>query len=234
MTEPPRDPDPWPPLVHPTPGPAPAPQYGVGQPPPRRREAPVGLAIASGVVAGGVALLEVATAVASVPAASEFSDEIDAGGSAYNVFTTYDALEILVLPGLVAAYVVSCLWLQFARSNTAVISPGFQHRRGGVWVWLGWWVPIVNLWFPLQVVRDVGEASGRGGAVPGVGLWWAGWLVYLFGNRIGANISTSAESSVVAALPMFETITALGCVVACVMWCRLLHRITQDQAAALS
>jgi hypothetical protein len=52
-----------------------------------------------------------------------------------------------------------------------------------VWAVLGWVVPIVQLWFPKQVVDDAWTALGR---LPGraqkrrTGWWWLAWLVAFF------------------------------------------------------
>lgn len=203
-----------------------------GPPGPPAREAPTALAVAAAVLAVVVALLQVATAVAAVPAAGDLRDVLENGGSA-GLFSWYTALAVLILPVLVASYVVTCLWLQQARSNAEAIRPVVRHRRGSIWVWLGWWVPIVSLWFPLQVVRDVAEGSATTGRRPGLGLWWTGWLVWLFANRASAQVVGSSDPEVVGSLPVVEGIGTLALVVACVQWCRLVRWITTEQKAAL-
>lgn len=216
------------------PGPA-GPPSGAPWPYAPTRNAPVGLAIASAVIAIVMALVEITTALSSAQAAGEFRDAIRRGLSSYDVFTLYDALELLLFPVMLAAYVVSCLWLQLSRSNTFVIDPAARHQRRTIWVWLGWWVPIVSLWFPYQVVRDVqdGSRSKTGRAPVGLGLWWTAWLVYIIGNRVTARVSTSDDADVVGILPAAEAVTAVAIVVACVMWCRLVRNITALQQDAL-
>lgn len=218
-----------------TPGPT-APATGTPWPYGPARNAPVGLAIASAVIAIGFALVEVASALSAGQAADEIRDAIRDGQTAYDVFTLYDAFELLLFPVMAAAYVVSCLWLHFARSNTLVIDPSTHHRRRTIWVWLGWWVPIVALWFPYQVVRDVqdGSRGAQGRAPVGLGLWWTAWLVYIIGNRMTSQASTSDDPDVVGTLPVIEGVTAVAVVVACVIWCRLLQNITAMQQEALA
>lgn len=197
------------------------------------REAPVALGVAAGVLALGVTLLQVATAVAAVPAAREFRDAVRGGGSPGDVLTWYDGLGVLLILALVATYVVTCLWLQVARANAEAISPGAPQRRARLWVWLGWWVPVVSLWFPFQVVRDVVGASRRSGGAPGLGLWWTAWLVWAFANRASGRIGGSSDADLVTALPAVEMIAAIALVVACARWCRILHWTTTQQRAAL-
>ena len=87
-------------------------------------------------------------------------------------------MNLLVLPFALATYVVSCGWLHSARKAACVISPGVPHARSWLWVWLGWWVPVVSFWFPFQVVRDVRRASVVRDAAA-IGPWWALWLTLM-------------------------------------------------------
>ncbi|MFC7503045.1 hypothetical protein, partial [Nocardioides sp. GCM10030258] len=127
MTEPSREPSPWPGPAYPA-----TPPSGAAWPPAPQRSAPTALAVASGVLAIVLALLAVVIAIASGPASKEFADAARAGYSTYDVFTSYDGLALLLFPFLIGAYVVSCLWLQFARANTMAIAPRVPHQRGRV------------------------------------------------------------------------------------------------------
>ncbi|MGH3470091.1 MAG: DUF4328 domain-containing protein [Thermocrispum sp.] len=54
------------------------------------------------------------------------------------------------------------------------------HRNGARWVFISWFVPILNLVVPREVVADVWAASKPAGTRRGSGLlgwWWACWLV---------------------------------------------------------
>src|SRR5699024_3862858 len=50
-----------------------------------------------------------------------------------------------------------------------------HQRRAAHWAVLGWIVPVVNLWFPFQVVADA--ARGVGARRPNPRPWWIAWLV---------------------------------------------------------
>lgn len=200
-----------------------------------QRRAPKGLAIASIAVAIGLTALLVVTAVAAWPAAREFREAAELGRSTLDVFTVYDGLGLLLIPAVIAAYVVSCLWLQAARTNTITLEPHGRHQRGSVWVWLGWWVPIVSFWFPYQVVRDVQYHSvRRTGARRNLALWWAPWLVYTVSAYAINRATGSQDLGMIDALPVLETVAATAAVLACIQWCRIVHTITANQEAALS
>ena len=79
------------------------------------------------------------------------------------VITAYGAaglLYYLMLP----TWIVGSLWLSRARENAVLIAPD-QIRRSAVWAWLGWWAPIVFLWFPKQIVDDSWQITSSAAAV---------------------------------------------------------------------
>jgi len=62
------------------------------------------------------------------------------------------------LLAVLAAGVVFIVWLWRARGNAELFCSG-RHRRGRSWVIGGWFCPVVNFWFPKQIVDDVIAAS---------------------------------------------------------------------------
>jgi Domain of unknown function (DUF4328) len=62
---------------------------------------------------------------------------------------------------LLAAAAIFLIWLRRARVNTEEMA-SFPHRRARPWVVWGWICPVVNLWFPFQIVEDVYDASRPG------------------------------------------------------------------------
>jgi hypothetical protein len=92
---------------------------------------------------------------------------------------------ILNLFGLlvVGAGVLFLVWLWQARDNTEAFRGG-RHRHEQGWVIGSWICPIVQFWYPLQVVQDVVRASepaDRPGAARSRETrallygWWAAW-----------------------------------------------------------
>lgn len=199
-----------------------------------RPKVPEGLAIASAVIAIVLVAVQVSLFLTSIPAEQDFVDAVQQGGTPDDVLTLYDALALPLLAAMVAAYVVSCLWLQLSRRNALAISPHYPHARSAVWVWLGWWVPIVALWFPYQVVRDIRDGSQQDRKAIGLGIWWTSWLVFISGSRITARLASSTDPDTIEQLSVFEGVTTVAVVVACVQWCRILHRVTTDQQAGLA
>lgn len=149
----------------------------------------------------------------------------------------------LYLGFILGAGVVFITWLWRARLNSEELSYG-QHYRERGWVVGSWFCPIVNLWFPYQVVRDVlrfsdpknrgldGDSS-RGG--PLVIVWWLTWL----GSSIAAYYSFAVYREVPASaedvLSMFDrmavadTVSAVFEVAAAVLAIVIIRRITAWQ-----
>ncbi|MGW2421939.1 DUF4328 domain-containing protein [Streptomyces sp. NPDC001709] len=68
-------------------------------------------------------------------------------------------------------------WLLRLRENARVLS-GDTPKYAGIWVFLGWLVPVVNLWFPRGIVVDAFRSSAPGRKLPGsVNVWWGLWLI---------------------------------------------------------
>jgi Domain of unknown function (DUF4328) len=199
---------------------------------------PRGLAVASAILAGVVTVVQIGAALTASSAADDYAQASREGRAALDVFTAYDAVTILQFPALLAAYIVTCVWLLKSRNLIEHRVPEFVHKRSKVWIWLGWWVPIVSLWFPLQVVRDI--RRGSVGHPRGAGIlagWWAFWLIYQIGYQIPSAMTTSTEltdPSTFDALPWVEGINTLAVVVALACWLGIIRQITRGQEALLA
>ena len=113
-------------------------------------------------------------------------DEFDSG---IESITNSGPLLDLVGYLFVGTAIAFLIWLWQARENTQVFRPvqpgGFDsHRHTQGWVIGSWICPIVQFWYPLQVVEDVARASeppaqpgaARSGQVRGLLYgWWGAW-----------------------------------------------------------
>lgn len=150
----------------------------------------------------------------------------------------YAGNALLYLLLLTVAGVLTCLWLAQARANTRLIDPDFQHARRSGWIWGGWVCPVVNFWFPFQIVRDVYRPAARdSGASPTIGLWWTSWVVFIVVSRIANRMADRAidgatDNGAEAAMAVLALIT----VVALVLWAMVVRQVItlQHQALGLS
>lgn len=90
----------------------------------------------------------------------------------HTAFITYTILVALWLLVGIATFVLVGCWLGQAWCHADRIAPD-QQRRSKVWVWLSWIVPVINLWFPKQVIDDVWRSTVRDPAKPRTECWWS-------------------------------------------------------------
>jgi hypothetical protein len=174
------------------------------------------------------------SALISSDADRQYEAAVAEGRSVDDVFTAYDTVGILSLPVLIGAWFVSCVWLGRARNNALLLVPGGQ-RRSAVWVWLGWLLPFVSLWFPKQILDDTIKATAPAAGVRpfATGWYWASWIVMNLLSNAQFRLTFQAEPQD-AVIPGLEFAIAIATTVALVFWALLVQRISavQDKLAA--
>ncbi len=185
--------------------------------------------------AGLLTLIEVAQATAAFPASAQFVAAARSGTDVSSVLTWYDATVLFSLPMQVLAWVATCVWLSRARRNAVTMHPGSKQVRGKAWVWWGWLVPVVCLWFPYQVVRDVVTALRSDGSPRRLGVWWSAWVVYIGTDSATSFLVPSSgvpDEAAALAIGPLEAVNALSCLVALVPWVLIVRTVGADQDAA--
>jgi heme/copper-type cytochrome/quinol oxidase subunit 2 len=175
-----------------------------------------------------VTVFGLVSAALAWPAQARYLEAAERGQSYWETWTAFDLASIAQLPLTIAVYVVTCLWLYRARTNAAVLQPYLHHARSPGWAWGGWVCPVVNFWFPYQVVRDVARDPQAPRPVPGIGAWWTSWLLSTVVSGVGAQFAGTDTSPV----PVFGALMSAGAVlqaVALVLWLRIVREITQQQ-----
>ena len=103
-------------------------------------------------------------------------------------------------------------------------SPGTYQRRAAYWAVLGWIVPVVNLWFPFQVVADA--ARGVGARRPNPLPWWIAWLVLsavIALDPTGGDLLTASDLTTWIHV---QQVVAVVAVVAWALWWRVVRSAT--------
>jgi Domain of unknown function (DUF4328) len=141
----------------------------------------VGLLLAGlGWVVRGV--WEVRLAVAGEPAAGP----PDQGDGVHRQLNSLEnSYQLVTSAGGVLVFLCAMLflsWLLRLRDNARALS-GETPKYAGIWVFLGWFVPVVNLWFPRGIVADAFRGSAPGRRLPrSVDVWWGLWLIGMLGG----------------------------------------------------
>lgn len=193
-----------------------------------------GLGIAVVVLSTLLAAAYWASALLAPSADRSYEAAVAEGRSTTDVFTAYELVTLLAFPVMIAAWIVTCVWLSRARDNALLINPQGQ-RRSPVWVWLGWLVPFVSLWFPKQILDDTIKATAPAAGRPliATGWYWAAWIAMNLLSNLQFRLSIGAdpEDSV---MPRVEFTVAIATTVALVFWLILVRRVSaiQDRLAA--
>ncbi|AXB45931.1 DUF4328 domain-containing protein [Amycolatopsis albispora] len=128
------------------------------------------------------------------------------------------------------------LWCWRARLNAEALSPA-RHRLTRGWVIGGWFCPVVQLWFPYQVVSDIEKASRPDAtadlrANPLIGRWWVMLVVSLLLDQYVTQVVLRTVSAETLREAAGLTTVASGLqLIAAVMALVILRRITAAQAA---
>ena len=143
---------------------------------------------------------------------------------------------------LLAAAVVFIVWLWRVRWNAEMFCRG-EHRYTRGWVLGGWLVPVVNLWYPKQVVDDVVAASDQRTdplitslqEVPGTRLVWAWWLTWVAGFVTGnivqrGVLAGASELGDLRTNVILSSVSALFTTGAAVLAVILIQRIDELQS----
>jgi heme/copper-type cytochrome/quinol oxidase subunit 2 len=159
-------------------------------------------------------------------------DGLDAVDWSLAVYYVATGLAVL---GLVAGFVTGSMWLHRARRNAEELAPQGRHARSAGWAWGGWVTPVVALWFPFQVVRDVRRALSPRESAALIGFWWTLFLASEVGVRASMNLQGDAlarfENAGVA--QQMSVITAAVMIAALAGWGQVLRVVTLEQHARM-
>lgn len=97
-----------------------------------------------------------------------------ADGERIDRLTLWTSMEVLAI---LVTGVLFIVWLHTAHRSSRMDRPAMRHSSG--WAIGGWFVPVLNLWRPFQMVSDV-RRGATGDADAGVsfrqGWWWGTWV----------------------------------------------------------
>ena len=182
-----------------------------------------------------IAGAQVVVAGLAGPAYERYMEAAAIGEDPSVVWAPYNTAGLVADVLFIVAGLVTIVWLSIARANAEALRPMSPHKRSRGWAWGGWICPVVCLWFPYQVVRDVERATSRRPRRD-IGWWWATWLVFFFGVGGLADVPTDADVAQLRSLRGIamatETVVAAAAMAAAALWFVIVRRIMADQAAA--
>lgn len=119
------------------------------------------------------------TALASVPGYRSFQDQLESGIDPKKIVTIYGSVSVIVTVASIGAWIYTSRWLRDAVDVANLNVPGTVRLHRG-WAMWGWVAPIVSLWFPRMIVKDVLKSKQVTDVNDGINLntWWMTWLMY--------------------------------------------------------
>lgn len=119
------------------------------------------------------------TALASVPSFRSYQDQLDGGIEPNKIVTIYGSISIIVTVASIGAWIYTSRWLLLAVDSANLNVPK-TIRLGRGWAVWGWVAPIVSLWFPRMIVKDLLISKRVSDVNDGINVntWWMTWLMY--------------------------------------------------------
>jgi hypothetical protein len=181
---------------------------------------------------GLLTVLQLTCSVLAIPASRRFAEADRSGEDPAQIVTAFDVVSMIVVIVTLAAWIVCSLWLSVAYDNARAVAPE-RLRRAKIWVWLGWWVPVVSLWFPKIIVDDVWSATAtrtREACPPrGTAAWWTFWAAGLL-ITTGLTGWSMTGHTVTGGVVALEWVLTTCTIAAFALWVPIVRAVTATQA----
>lgn len=165
-------------------------------------------------------------AMASIPGAQSYRDQLAAGTVPDKIVTPYDALTVIVPITMIGAWIISSRWLGRLHDAATANNPT-AIRRSRRWVIWGWIVPVVSLWFPKNLIDDLLKTTGSEEAKKLIGkdsmTWWLTWIGYALVNNFSTVAAFDAPSDYVPIRPEIEIAAACLMTGSYLVWIRIVR-----------
>ena len=167
-------------------------------------------------------------ALASIPSAQSYRDQLASGTAADQIVTAFDAMTVIIPITMISSWVITSLWLKKLHLAATAINPTAMRLKRP-WVFWSWIVPVVSLWFPKGIVEDLLKANGNDEAKSLIGkdtlTWWLTWVGFALVNNIGIVSAFDAADGYVPIRPELELAGACLLTGAYLVWIRIVKTI---------
>jgi len=167
-------------------------------------------------------------ALASIPGAQSYRDQLAAGTAAYQIVTVYDAITVIIPITMISSWVITSRWLKGLHIAATDADPTAMRLKRP-WVLWSWIVPVVSLWFPKNLIEDLLKAEGSTEAKALIGkdtlTWWLTWVGFALVNNVGIVLAFDPPVGYVPIRPEFELAGACLLTGAYLVWIRIVRTL---------
>ena len=167
-------------------------------------------------------------ALASIPSAQSYRDQLASGTAADQIVTAYDAMTVIIPITMISSWVITSLWLKKLHIAATATNPTAMRLKRP-WVFWSWIVPVVSLWFPKNIIEDLLKAEGSDESKSLIGkdtlTWWLTWVGFALVNNIGIVSAFDAADSYVPIRPELELAGACLLTGAYLVWIRIVKAL---------
>ena len=167
-------------------------------------------------------------ALASIPSAQSYRDQIASGTAADQIVTAYDAMTVIIPITMISSWIITSLWLKKLHIAATTTNPTAMRLKRP-WVFWSWIVPVVSLWFPKRLIEDLLKSEGSNEAKSLIGkdtlTWWLTWVGFALVNNIGIVSAFDAADGYVPIRPELELAGACLLTGAYLVWIRIVKTL---------
>ncbi len=167
-------------------------------------------------------------ALASIPSAQSYRDQLASGTAADQIVTAYDAMTVIIPITMISSWVITSLWLKKLHIAATATNPTAMRLKRP-WVFWSWIVPVVSLWFPKNLIEDLLKSEGSDEATTLIGkdtlTWWLTWVGFALVNNIGIVSAFDAADGYVPIRPELELAGACLLTGAYLVWIRIVNTL---------
>ena len=133
-------------------------------------------------------------------------------------------LMVLVYLSTVISF---CMWTSRMMKNTWAIKGGNAQMKPG-WA-VGWYfIPLANLWKPVQAVQEMRDAVFTHGKGLSLTPWWATWVISNFVSRISSKMPTDTIAELQSS-SLFDAVTSPLDIASAIFALLMVKKLTNKQ-----
>jgi hypothetical protein len=168
-------------------------------------------------------------ALSSIPGAQSYREQLASGIEVEKIITIYDSLATLIPIAMIAAWILSTRWLVRLYDLAKKAEPSAMRLKRP-WVFWGWIVPVVSLWFPKLLIEDLLKFRDSEQSNELVGretlTWWLTWVGFALLNNVGIVSAFSAPSGYIPIRPELEIAGACMLTASYFAWMRIVKALS--------